>query len=84
MDLQYTKRAPTPHPSGADYGAELSEKGEVTTPTEANQESREISTLADLLATLTPADRTDVIAGLPQDQRLAVARLLSAMIKENT
>ncbi len=42
----------------------------------------DITTLADLLITLPDSDRTDIIAGLPQDQRVAVARLLVKRIQE--
>ena len=40
-------------------------------------------TLVDLLIALPDSDRAGIIADLPQDQRLAIARLLAARIKEN-
>jgi len=43
-----------------------------------------ITTLADLLTTLPDSDRADIIAGLPQAQRVAVAKLLAARITEDT
>jgi integrase len=43
----------------------------------------DITTLADLLSALPSSDRADIIAGLPQDQRLAVARLLAKRITED-
>jgi len=45
--------------------------------------SPEITTLADLLASLPDSDRADIIADLPQEKRLTIARLLAARIKEN-
>ncbi|MCH8219264.1 MAG: hypothetical protein IH892_21115 [Planctomycetes bacterium] len=45
--------------------------------------SPDIAALADLLATLPDSDRIDIIADLPHDQRLAVARHIAKKIKEN-
>jgi len=42
--------------------------------------SPDIIVLADLLATLPDSDRAGIIADLPQDQRLAIARLLATRI----
>ena len=43
----------------------------------------ELSALADLLTALPDSDRTDIIAGLPRDQILAVAKLIVAKITED-
>ena len=51
---------------------------------DAGAPSPDITVLADLLAALPASDRADVIAHLPQDQRLAIARLLAARIKETS
>jgi len=43
----------------------------------------ELSALADLLTALPDSDRASIIAGLPQEQRLAVAKLIAARITED-
>ena len=40
--------------------------------------------LADLLAALPASDRAGIIADLPQEQRLAVARLIAKRITEDS
>jgi hypothetical protein len=47
---------------------------------DAGPPSPDIAVLADLLATLPDPDRAGIIVDLPQDQRLAIARLLAARI----
>ena len=45
--------------------------------------SPDVTVLADLLAALPDSDRAGIIADLSQEQRLAIAWLLAARIKEN-
>jgi Mg/Co/Ni transporter MgtE len=54
-------------------------KHENVTEAEAN-----IATLVDLLTALPTSDRADIIKDLPHHQKLTVAKLLAAKIKENT
>jgi len=50
---------------------------------DANPPPPAIAALADLLTALPDSDRTDIIAGLPRDQILAVAKLIVAKITED-
>lgn len=50
---------------------------------DADTPSPDVTSLADVLTTLPESDRIDIIVDLSHDQRLDVARLLAAKIKEN-
>jgi len=67
--------------------ASLQEHPEIepnSAPDRPTAQAEMISTLADLLAALPDSDRAGIIADLPQDQRLAIARLIARRITEDS
>jgi len=54
-----------------------------TGSSDADSPSSDVATLAGLLTALPASDRTSIIADLPQEQRLAVAKLIAARITED-
>lgn len=63
-----------------DGGAECGALEDENAP---NLPPADVSTLADLLTALPSQDRADIIAGLPQEQRLAVTKLIAGRITED-